>query len=110
MPTKIEWCDDKQLVDSRGYILIRCPNHPRAKANGYVYKHHLIAEQKLGRPLKRTEIVHHINGNTMNNDICNLAIITRSEHKLCHYSLQHCIAELFARGEVKFKDGVYYVE
>ena len=38
-------------------------------------------EEHIGRPLRSDEIVHHINGNTYDNRIENLKIVTRSEHQ-----------------------------
>jgi len=37
-------------------------------------------EKKLGRKLLRSEIVHHIDGNTFNNKPSNLALTTPQEH------------------------------
>lgn len=42
-------------------------------------------EQKIGRKLERNEIVHHINGNTRDNRIENLQLMTLSEHTKLHY-------------------------
>ena len=58
-----------------GYLLIT--------VNGkQVRAHRVIMEQHLGRPLRPFpfEIVHHINGDTLDNRICNLKVITQSEH------------------------------
>lgn len=60
--------------DSYGYILIRMPDHPRAHKNGYVYEHILVAEEKLGRPLKPEEVVHHDDEDRANNDWYNIII------------------------------------
>jgi hypothetical protein len=38
-------------------------------------EHILIIQTHLGRKLERTEVVHHIDGNTRNNDISNLEVI-----------------------------------
>lgn len=53
------------------------------KLNGRHY-HRIVAEKKLGRPLRPGEIVHHIDGNRRNNDPDNLAIITQSQHARIH--------------------------
>ena len=48
------------------------------------HEHRVIAEQMLGRALKRNEIVHHIDGNKHNNEPSNLQIMTQSEHVRLH--------------------------
>ena len=40
----------------------------------------LVMEAYLGRPLESGEVVHHKDGNTLNDDIENLQVMTRSEH------------------------------
>jgi hypothetical protein len=49
------------------------------------HEHRVVAEQMLGRPLKRNEIVHHIDGNKHNNDPSNLQVMTQSEHVRMHW-------------------------
>lgn len=63
-----------------GYILMFKPEHPRADGYGCVREHRLIMEKKLGRYLTKKEIVHHVDGNTLNNNIENLAVMTQGEH------------------------------
>ena len=50
----------------------------------YRAKHRLIMEKAIGRELRSDEIVHHKDGNKLNNAIENLEIVTRAEHINIH--------------------------
>jgi len=50
----------------------------------YVAEHRFIMEKQLGRKLKKTEAIHHIDGNGLNNSIDNLQVVTWAEHKKIH--------------------------
>lgn len=63
---------NKELkITKMGYVMISVPNHPFAK-NNYVYEHRLNIEKKLGRYLKKSEVIHHIDEDKSNNEIDNL--------------------------------------
>lgn len=80
---------------ANGYRLLRVPSHPRA-SNGYVPEHILIMEKKLGRYLKyygynnsKNEVVHHIDGNKLNQRINNLLIISSGKHIGIHNKIKN---------------------
>lgn len=50
------------------------------------HEHRVVAEQMLGRPLVRGEIVHHIDGNRHNNTPENLQVMTQAEHLRLHHA------------------------
>lgn len=51
------------------------------RTNGtYKGEHRLIMEKHMGRKLRDDEIIHHIDGNKMNNVVENLEIVSRSQH------------------------------
>ena len=80
------------------------------KKYSYVYlghkkhtgEHRYVYSKYLGRDVKLSEHIHHINGDTLDNDINNLILLDRDKHKDCHNSIQKCICELYASGIVKF--------
>lgn len=46
--------------------------------------HRLVVEQSIQRPLQAGEIVHHKDGNKLNNDLSNLEIVTAKKHAVIH--------------------------
>jgi len=73
--------------------------------------HVALMELKIGRKLFINECVHHIDGDTLNNYINNLLLLTRSEHTSSHISLQNCVADLYKQDIVGFNrsNGQYFV-
>ena len=57
--------------------------------NGYAmigkrYLHRVIAEQKIRRKLRKNEVVHHINGDKLDNRWENLEVMTKFDHLKLH--------------------------
>jgi len=69
-------------IHSDGYVWILKKDHPFS-VQGYVLEHRLVMEKILGRELKRSEVVHHINGVKDDNRPDNLQLFKNNkEHKL----------------------------
>ncbi len=73
-------------VMKAGYVQVRIErSHPfyqaMATANGYVAEHRLVMAESLGRALEKTEVVHHRDGDKLNNKLENLELyVSFQEH------------------------------
>lgn len=97
---------------------IRGPNHhrfmppgssrtERKTAGGVFYRyikmadgtwraeHRIVMERILGRPLKTKELVHHKNGNGLDNRPANLELVDRGHHNGIHHGLPDRWARLY---------------
>jgi len=83
---------------------VRCPQHlsSMSRKDGYATEHRIEVAKAMGRPLLRSEVVHHINHDATDNRIINLMLFaTNAEHKrfehgqdikpiwcgLCHFNM-----------------------
>lgn len=69
------------------YVWVEC--HPNTGKPGKIQEHRMVMSQVLDRPLRRDEVVHHIDGNGLNNDPSNLEVKTRNRHVSEHFQASH---------------------
>lgn len=53
-----------------------------------VLEHRYLLEQHLGRKLTRTEHIHHVNGDKLDNRVENLEVMSQAEHNRHHFKGQ----------------------
>lgn len=80
----------KGKIIRQGYWAIRLPFHPDAN-NGYVFEHRLIAAEKLGRQIKKSEVAHHLNGNKLDNRPENLEVFSTTGEHTKHHSKERIV-------------------
>ena len=64
----------EKTVKKGDYLYAVVKDHPRSSKYGYVLYHRIIMENHIGRILNPNEVVHHIDGNKLNNNIENLQL------------------------------------
>lgn len=91
------WHSDER-ISGYGYRLIRVLDHPFRNCDDMVFEHRLIAEKYLlteensievngKRYLKKGYEVHHKDMNKLNNDVSNLVVLTKAQHRSLHNKL-----------------------
>lgn len=80
----------------------------------YVFEHQLVMEASLGHFLETYELIHHVDGDRLHNDLSNLYLCTgedaaacRREHNATHASLEAVAFTLVKTGIIEFVDGRY---
>jgi len=83
------------FLRSTGYMMQLAPGHPNVNRWNYVKRADRIAEEALGRYLKKKgvspkdrEVVHHINGIKDDDRPSNLLICTDGYHKSLHHKMR----------------------
>jgi hypothetical protein len=73
-----------------GRIGVHVPDHPKANNRGYVLRSRYVMEQLLGRYLLSGEVVHHKDGNKLNDVPENLDLMLKNEHDRKH---SNCVTD-----------------
>lgn len=79
----------EKLIDKSGYILIHVPagtpnSFKNSEGDYRIREHRYKMQKKLGRPLKKWELVHHINENKSDNRVSNLMLVNSKIHHRIH--------------------------
>ena len=81
----------RNYITKEGYEQHYNPKSPDARENGYAPVHRDIVRKKIKRDIKSNEVVHHKDGNKLNNRKSNLTVITKSEHFKIHNKFWHLL-------------------
>lgn len=73
--------ENPRLPDSEYVARYRTINTPDGRR---IQEHRWVMEQHIGRPLRRSEQVHHRNHNRLDNRIENLELVSSAEHGMRH--------------------------
>lgn len=87
------WKPIGHTFERQGYRMIKIAEG-QGRAN-YAAEHRYIIEKEIGRKLLPHEHIHHIDGNSLNNSISNLCVISKVDHTLIT-KLLRCIDKNFA--------------
>lgn len=88
---------NESIRSTKGYEYVK--EHGTEK---YAFKHRKRLEQHLGRALTREEVVHHLDGDKLNNSIENLWLCNAKTHNVAHHSLETIAISMYRSGEVIF--------
>jgi ribosomal protein L40E len=72
------------IVDRDGYLKTYAPEHPWPRRGGYVRENVRRMELKIGRRIRKDEVVHHIDEDRANNADDNLELKERGIHSREH--------------------------
>lgn len=74
----------EKIIKKGDYFYCIVRDHPRRTNKDYVLLHRVIVENSISRLLTDNEVIHHKDGNKLNNDISNLEILNSSIHTRNH--------------------------
>lgn len=93
----------KKIKPKNGYYEVYVKGtHTYRPNEDWVREHIIVMENHLNRRMNDGEVVHHIDGNKLNNDLNNLDVCTIYEHNNCHAKIEQIVFELYKIGIVGY--------
>lgn len=95
-----------EVHEGEGYLKIHIETgieekyHCMSNSDGYIKVHRYVMAKAIGRPLEDYEVVHHRNGDTEDNEISNLELMTAQEHNREHNKGERCRFHVLKEDEV----------
>jgi polyhydroxyalkanoate synthesis regulator phasin len=101
-------------INSGGYVEVWVGKHTLpGRAGGYYREHRLMVEKDIGRLLTTKEVIHHIDGDKVNNKLSNLFLCSDDKHhQNVHSQLERVATTLVKEGVIRFskQSGEYYID
>jgi hypothetical protein len=84
-----------EVSDGRGYLMVLKPDwYTGRKGSRHVFKHTIVMCESLGlTELPEGFVIHHIDGNPLNNEIHNLALVSTNGHSRLHHWKEQRLGE-----------------
>jgi hypothetical protein len=104
------WKGGKYIAND-GYMMVAVNEAKESgKRRRHRKEHHVVMEKLLARKLLPGEIIHHIDGDKINNIETNLWLTNHDGHRAAHVSLQALGYKLIRSGLISFVDGQYVAD
>ena len=68
---------------------------------------HRVLLKEAGHVIPEGHVVHHVDGDKLNNKISNLVILSKSDHRSLHHQLEAISMRLVRDGFIEFINGAY---
>lgn len=91
-------------ISSDGYRMIHIRNkNAKSKWEHYKKEHIVLIEQHLKRKMRKGEVIHHINGNKLDNNLTNLVVFSSDKlHRQAHNELEKISMLLVQKNMILF--------
>lgn len=102
-PNSAAW-NGGSYIDSNGYRMVYDQCRPKSGSgwSRYIKEHVAVMEAHLGCKLRKGDVVHHIDGDKLNNAVTNLYLTNHAGHMDTHQSLQEIGYQLIRAGLITF--------